>query len=151
MPHLTDVPIKAAVAQRSASRSENYRCVRSTLGIISQQVRERRQRNGGCGIHEMCGRHGSRPTRNHRLRNTTQSRGSGCGARAATSLEFVILPLLIEPEAHFHFAVHRRRIAEILAGALCLTDAAVELAQAEVAVATSGRMLCKLASASASR
>jgi len=41
---------------------------------------------------------------------------------------------LIEPEAHFHFAVHRRRIAEILAGALCLTDAAVELAQAEVAV-----------------
>ena len=41
---------------------------------------------------------------------------------------------LIEPGAHFQIAVHRRRCGEILASMLCLADAAVELAQAEVAL-----------------
>src|SRR5207248_10982363 len=65
---MDDVLKKAAVAQWSASRSENCQCVGSTLGVMFQQVRERRKRNVGSGINEMCGRHGSRPTRNYGLR-----------------------------------------------------------------------------------
>ena len=41
---------------------------------------------------------------------------------------------LLQPEAHAHVAVHRRRGGEVLAGLLALARAPVELAEAEVAV-----------------
>src|SRR5215813_876163 len=41
---------------------------------------------------------------------------------------------LVQPKAHIHLAVHRRRGREVLLCSVALTGAPVELAEAEVAV-----------------
>jgi hypothetical protein len=58
---------------------------------------------------------------------------------------------LLQIEPHIHLAVHRRGGGEVFLGFLPLARAPVELAEAEVAVAMSGRMPSAPASAGASR
>ena len=56
--------------------------------------------------------------------------GGGCGFRGTHLMAL----RLLQPEAHVHLAIHRRRRGEVLLRLLTLAHASVELAEAEVAV-----------------
>src|SRR5262249_9689975 len=58
---LVDVLIQTAEGQRHAPRSENRRRVGNMLGLMFQQVREGRKRNGGTRVYGTSDRHGSQP------------------------------------------------------------------------------------------
>ena len=54
--------------------------------------------------------------------------GGGCGFRGTHLMAL----RLLQPEAHVHLAIHRRRRGEVLLRLLTLAHASVELAEAEV-------------------
>ena len=56
---------------------------------------------------------------------------------------------LLQPEAHVHLAVHRRRGRQVLLGLRWVAGSAVECAEAEVAVGDEGSIPSSVARASA--
>src|SRR6516164_3520306 len=128
--HRIDVLIETAVAQRGAPWSENRRRVGNTLGVMFQGVRQARKRNGGSWLYRMIVGHNYRPP--------LPPEAEDLDRRPNTCFHIVIVGhvglSLLEPIAHVHLTVHRHRGGEVFAGLLRFEGAAVEPAQAEVAL-----------------